>query len=439
LPTLSPDLTGGIEGIPDPRITNPELFDLTSQDAPIPQFVNAMKMAGIEVTGEQVAQAINFQELKDKDGNPFIVATYNLDPDPSQTGETLEGSIPIMIAQKNKNGECWWEKARFKNISPLPFGGMVEKYPGINEIMKEFNFGTIASTWGGNIASGGVDKPLDFSKYEDFQINYANSVIIDLELLGGKYYFNSIIFPQYAPHGFENLSRDEAIDYLRSYITQVMSHFSKKGVRAFSVINEPYHPAGERNDLLLKVIGPDYVEIAFTIAKEIDPYAVLILNETSNHDYRQWGGAYTQQTRKITQNLYAKGLIDFVGVQGHFAYNQEYPYPSIQDLIEIFRSYKVPLIITEADVNLSAVEGSQEERYLFQADGYYKLVSACIKSGVCTAISLFGAFPDKNSWYEKTQNQPNADATPWDDSSNPKPAYYAILMALYEGLLGDNM
>lgn len=41
-----------ITGVPDPRVTNPELFDLRDPDAPIPQFVNAMRMAGIEASGE---------------------------------------------------------------------------------------------------------------------------------------------------------------------------------------------------------------------------------------------------------------------------------------------------------------------------------------------------------------------------------------------------
>jgi hypothetical protein len=68
--------------VPDPRVTNPELFDLRNPDAPIPQFVNALRMAGIEITAEQVAQGITYEALKDKDGNHFVVAVYNLAPFP---------------------------------------------------------------------------------------------------------------------------------------------------------------------------------------------------------------------------------------------------------------------------------------------------------------------------------------------------------------------
>jgi hypothetical protein len=79
-PTPIPTIQVGNLSVPDPRITNPKLFDLRNPDAPIPQFVNAMKMAGIEITAEQVAQGITYEALKDKDGNPFVVAVYNLDP-----------------------------------------------------------------------------------------------------------------------------------------------------------------------------------------------------------------------------------------------------------------------------------------------------------------------------------------------------------------------
>ena len=66
-PTPIPTIQVGDLSVPDPRVTNPELFDLRNPDAPIPQFVNAMKMAGIEITAEQVAQGITYEALEDKD------------------------------------------------------------------------------------------------------------------------------------------------------------------------------------------------------------------------------------------------------------------------------------------------------------------------------------------------------------------------------------
>ena len=86
-PTPIPTIQVGDLSVPDPRVTNPELFDLTKPEAPIPQFANALKNAGIDVSPEQIAQGITFVSTKedgtplvDKNGNPYIVAVYNLDP-----------------------------------------------------------------------------------------------------------------------------------------------------------------------------------------------------------------------------------------------------------------------------------------------------------------------------------------------------------------------
>jgi len=65
-------------------------------------------MAGIEITAEQVAQGITYEVLKDKDGNLFVVAVYNLAPYlfPEQYRD-LAGPIPLLIAKKGERGWEW--------------------------------------------------------------------------------------------------------------------------------------------------------------------------------------------------------------------------------------------------------------------------------------------------------------------------------------------
>jgi hypothetical protein len=115
-PTPIPTIQVGNLSVPDPRVTNPELFDLRNPNAPIPQFVNAMKMAGIEITAEQVAQGITYEALEDKDGNPFIVAVYNPDPAlfPEQYRD-LAGPIPLLIATGK---DTWlWNRATIRLLA----------------------------------------------------------------------------------------------------------------------------------------------------------------------------------------------------------------------------------------------------------------------------------------------------------------------------------
>jgi len=88
-PTPIPTIHVGSLSVPDPRVTNPELFDLRNPNAPIPQFVNAMKMAGVEITAEQVVQGMALRVFRDLNGTPFVILTYKIDPDPQVQGDAL--------------------------------------------------------------------------------------------------------------------------------------------------------------------------------------------------------------------------------------------------------------------------------------------------------------------------------------------------------------
>jgi hypothetical protein len=107
-PTPIPTIQVGDLSVPDPRVTNPELFDLRNPNAPIPQFVNAMRMAGIEITAEQVAQGITYEAIKGKNGNLFVVAVYSVDPNlfPQQY-HVLYEPVPLLIAEKRESGWNW--------------------------------------------------------------------------------------------------------------------------------------------------------------------------------------------------------------------------------------------------------------------------------------------------------------------------------------------
>jgi hypothetical protein len=67
-----------------------------------------MEMAGIEITAEQVASGMRFQTLKDINGELFVVGAFDLDPDPQKQGETLEGPIPLLIADRADQGLWNW-------------------------------------------------------------------------------------------------------------------------------------------------------------------------------------------------------------------------------------------------------------------------------------------------------------------------------------------
>jgi endo-1,4-beta-xylanase len=444
-PTATPIPTlEGFPGIPDPRISNPELFDLGKPDAPIPQFVNAMKMAGIEVTGEQVDAEITSHELKDKDGNSFVVAVYNLDPDPTQTGETLEGSIPLIIAGKNENGEWQWEKTYLKNLGKIvgiKMGIIIEGYGYDNNIIQntlynEFNFALVDydNQWKFN------EPEKDIFNYGDQHkvwvnphgaVNFANTH--DMEIM-----FNNIIFVESYPDWLINgsFSKEELKQIVQTYIKKTIAEFIND-VKIWTVINE-FHSGTYPwvlSDKLANVFGYDLIDFAFQTAREADPSAILIYNDGQNHTQRGMpNGTFYVSTYKIVQRLKSQNLIDGVGLHMHIDGNNP---PTKNDVINTMKSYGVAVYITEFDVNLKDVFGTNEKRYSVQAKIFGDMMEACIESDVCKVFNQFSV-GDKYSWIENATSydkySKNGDPTAFDDKLDPKPAYYALLQSMMESI-----
>jgi hypothetical protein len=100
-----PTIQVGNLSVPDPRVTNPELFDLRNPNAPIPQFVNAMKGIGITVDPNQVASELakNYQVCQSADGKTYILTTYTVE-DENGTRYSMG-----LIAEKDERGEWRWK------------------------------------------------------------------------------------------------------------------------------------------------------------------------------------------------------------------------------------------------------------------------------------------------------------------------------------------
>lgn len=215
-----------------------------------------------------------------------------------------------------------------------------------------------------------------------------------------------------------NFSREEMIEIIQTHISSLMRPLSGKNV-IFVVVNEAYI----ENDIFKRVIGDDYVDIAFQIARQAEPSAILVYNDYDNHTL---DGQRTQISRDIVERLKKKNLIDGIGLQMHLDGSKP---PNKDDVISTMQSYGLPVYVTEFDVNLRNVHGSQEQRYTIQAEVYKDMLEACIESTVCQHFIVFQTV-DKYSVWETMPSLPfysvNADPTPFDDDMRPKPAYFAM-------------
>lgn len=242
---------------------------------------------------------------------------------------------------------------------------------------------------------------------------------------------------------YKNSTRDEVIKAMKDHIVTIMSHFKGRGITQWIVANEvlpsKWNPV--EWDPYALVVGDDYVYTAFRTARETDPNVTLIYNMDLNETPGSQRFELTLQTLKKLRNeklTLSNGqvvpLVDAVGMQMHL--NGENP-PTKQQLLQVFKAYGdtgAKVLITEMDVNMSNVTGSDEERFIKQAQIYRTVLEACLESKVCTQMSFWGV-GDKYNWFESQRGQPNADATIFNDDLTPKRAYYEILKVLFARMI----
>jgi endo-1,4-beta-xylanase len=241
-------------------------------------------------------------------------------------------------------------------------------------------------------------------------------------------------------------TRDEYIQILHDHINTVVGRY-KGRVQEWSIANEaPQRSLTPGTDFWRDKIGPDYIKMAFTWAREADPGGLLIFNSGFN-----WAPQDALTSRTINRmlamvkDLKGQGVpIDVVGVEMHLflaqpmymLFEPQVP-PAKESVIQTMRQFAqlgVRIFITEMDTDLTRQAGSQGQRWTFQAQVYKSMVEACLESGVCDNFSTWGISDVSPSWLNCTgpfcMNEPNADALMFDKEFRPKPAYFAVRDAL---------
>ena len=143
------------------------------------------------------------------------------------------------------------------------------------------------------------------------------------------------------------VSRETLIGRMYNHIMTVMTHYKGK-VKGWDVVNEAIQDDGSyRQSLYYKIIGPEFIELAFQFAHEADPDAELYIN-----DYSMAKPAKREAYVKLLRQFKAKGLrIDAIGMQSHNGY--DYPdYTEYEKSIEAFAAEGVKVMLTELDMNM---------------------------------------------------------------------------------------
>jgi endo-1,4-beta-xylanase len=143
------------------------------------------------------------------------------------------------------------------------------------------------------------------------------------------------------------VTRDELIERMRTYIYNVLDHFRGK-VKGWDVVNEAILEDGSyRPSRFFKIIGPEFIELAFRFAHEADPEVELYYNDFGMCDPGRRQGV----VRLIRRLKQAGCRIDAVGMQSHIGLD----FPDLAEYertIKMFAAEGVQVMATELDMTV---------------------------------------------------------------------------------------
>lgn len=234
------------------------------------------------------------------------------------------------------------------------------------------------------------------------------------------------------PRWIRRLARtdpDRLGDVLDEHIATLVGRYAGE-VDAWVVVNEAIWgpeengggPAEWADTLWYGALGAEHIERAFRAARAADPAAVLLYNETGAEAL----GPKSDFMFGMASDFVARDVpIDAIGLQFHVDAAAPPDMRDVRANMRRFTELGLEVHITELDVSMANLAGSEEENLEVQADVYRDVVEACLAVSGCTDITVFG-FSDRYAWDEL------GDAAPllFDSDYRPKAAFFAVQSAL---------
>jgi endo-1,4-beta-xylanase len=216
-------------------------------------------------------------------------------------------------------------------------------------------------------------------------------------------------------------------------------------IHSWDVVNEPIEPKDGRPDglrtaVFLETLGPEYLDLAYRVARETDPSARLVVNE-----YDVELDTPDQETRRtallsLLERMQRSGTpVDAVGIQAHLSCSGSPPFsPSrLRRFLADLAGLGLTIQITELDVTDENAPADPVMRDHLVADTYSRFLDAALDEAAVKVVVTWG-LSDRHSWIvrrETNESKWRSDGVlprplPFDADLKPKPACEAIANAL---------
>ncbi|MCF7848111.1 MAG: endo-1,4-beta-xylanase [Kiritimatiellales bacterium] len=235
---------------------------------------------------------------------------------------------------------------------------------------------------------------------------------------------------------------------LREHIFWMMQGYSDR-IYAWDVVNEaveekvPYY----RETNWYRMFGPDFVPLAFHLAREADPKALLIYN-----DYRVEIPRKRERVLLLLEELKKQGAMpDVVGIQGHWELGST-PFENLEETIIELNQVGVSVSVTELDIDVisrqkywnqkTRPEAIKQDPYRDgcpadilkqQAEEYGQLFEIFMRHPEKMERITFWGLTDRHSWLNKWPWERVNHGLLFDRNAQPKPAFHAVAEAIRNG------
>lgn len=243
----------------------------------------------------------------------------------------------------------------------------------------------------------------------------------------------------------KTVSRDVLIQRMKDHIYKVVGHY-KGRVKGWDVVNEAIEGNGEfRKSPFYKIIGPDFIRLAFQFAHEADPDVELYYN-----DYGMDSPRKREAVVRLVKDLKAHGCrIDAVGMQSHLGLNTSLG--EYEKSMEAFIGAGVKVLVTEMELSVlpwpkgnygAAIEtnfaykdemdpykdGLPEEKAKEQNDFYIKLFDIYLRHSKDIGRVTFWGVSDGDSWKNNFPIHGRTDyPLAFDRDLKPKPFVKTVI------------